>query len=85
MRSHAPPKMAPSEITRHLLMQRVRARERGFGLRILAMTSSGVATHFPRFGSCSKLSNAVNADCFDDIIGFLVFFRISRFGLFKTQ
>ena len=43
-----------------------------------------VAARVLRFGLCSELSKAANADCFDDITGFLVFPRISRFGLFKA-
>ena len=49
------------------------------------MTSSGVDAWFPKFGSCSELSKAANADCFDDITGFLVFPRISRFRPLKAQ
>ena len=46
------------------------ARERGFGLRISATTSSGVAARFPRFESCFELSKAANVDYFDDVSGF---------------
>ena len=84
MRSHAPPKVAASEITRHLLMRHMRARERVFGFHLLATTSSGIAARVPSFGSCSELSKTVNADCFDDITVFLVFPRISRFGPLKA-
>ena len=46
------------------------ARERGFGFRLLTTTSSDVAARVPKFGSCSELSKAANADCFDDISRF---------------
>ena len=80
-----PPKVATSESTRHLLMRQVRARERGFGLCISTTTSFGLAVHFSKFRSCFELSKAANANCFDDITGFLVFPKIFRFGLFKVQ
>ena len=48
-------------------------------------TSFVVAARFPSFGSCSELSKMANADCFDDVSGFGVFSKISRFGPLKAQ
>ena len=69
MRSHTSPKVVASETTRHLLMRRVRAREKVSGFHLSTVTSSGVAARVPRFGSCSELFKATNADCFDDVLG----------------
>ena len=43
-------KVAASETMRHLFMRRMKARERGFGFRLPATTSYGVAERVPRFG-----------------------------------
>ena len=63
----------------------MRARERGFGLRLLATTSSGIATHVPKLGFCFELSKATNVDYFNDVSGFEVFLKVSRFWPLKAQ
>ena len=48
------------------------------------MTSSDEAARGPSLMSCSELSKAANADCFDDVLGFRVFLRIFRFEFLKA-
>ena len=48
------------------------------------MTSSDEAIRVPNLMSCSKLSKTANANCFDDVSGFEVFLKISRFGFLKV-
>ena len=62
----------------------MKAGKRGSGFLLPTMTSYDVTAHVLRFGSCFELSKVANVDCFDDVSGFGVFSRVSRFGPLKA-
>ena len=47
----------------------------------MTVTFFGEATHVPSLMSCSELSNAANADCFDDALRFGYFLGFLDVGL----